>query len=361
MRTSIIFLFALTLALTGCGGGGGGNVRPSTEDFTPRTTRDAYSADPRQAQTAAARAATSLPRFGSVTQSQARDIAGVSTDAANVTLNSLTGQGVLTVTRSDGSRLVLDSARHTLVSDEGISPVTSRDYAAGVLLNANNTALTAAYVAAEWDPGYGNWLAGGYWFHIKGNLRAGHVTGAEMGAFVDGPEISTAANVPLLGNATYHGLAAGLGVQRMGTEGIPFGIPQGTYLTGEYAGELELIARFATGQITGVIDQMYVSGVAETPNGDTEPFEGDNPTVIYLQALDINGDGTFRGAGVTVTHPLYQIVESEGSWGGRFSAIDDREGNPRLVAGTHGVTLSTTGGTEAAFVGAFYGATDAFE
>ena len=103
---------------------------------------------------------------------------------------------------------------------------------------------------------------------------------------------------------------------------------------------------------------MYVTGVAVLPDGQTEAFEGANSTVIHLQPLAIASDGTFRGEGVTVTHPLYTIVDSEGAWGGRFSTIDDADGNPRLVAGTHGASWTSSGGTKAIFLGTLVGSNE---
>lgn len=361
MRNTLAILVAATFTLAGCGGGSsGGNTRPDTPPA--RTVSDAHSTDPARTTRTAARVADSLPRFGSVTQSSNRGVSGISTDAASTTFN---GRDLtVTISRQDGSRLRLDSARHAVpeFTATGLSPIAGHSYKEWAMLDYTNTSLALSAAGVSWsntDPT--DYLAGGYWMHATGDLSSERITGMEIGAFIDGPELNGTASVPVSGTATYHGTAAGLGVQRMGTEGITAGIPQGTYLLGEYRGDLELTARFDTGQVEGTIDQMYVSGIAEAPNGDTEAFEGANPTVIYLHPLDIDGDGTFRGAGVTVTHPLYNIVESEGTWGGRFSTIDDRQGNPRIVAGTHGAATVSSGGTEVSFVGAFYGATDAYE
>ena len=87
--------------------------------------------------------------------------------------------------------------------------------------------------------------------HVTGDAE--QVTGMEVGAFVDGPEISSAVDVPLLGIATYHGVASGFAVQRMGTEGIAAGVPQGTTLIGGYDGSLDLIADFGAARIWGTI------------------------------------------------------------------------------------------------------------
>ena len=106
-RFALPLCFGLAMTLAGCFGGGGssGNVLPEYGAV--------QSADGAGALRTAQRAATSLPRFGSVTQSHAHNVAGVTTDAADVTLDLETERGVLTVTREDGSSFTLDSARHT--------------------------------------------------------------------------------------------------------------------------------------------------------------------------------------------------------------------------------------------------------
>ena len=355
---SFVLYLAGSAVLAGCfgGGGGGGNVQPD-DALAPQ---DVQTANTSGSLGAAQRAATSLPRFGSVTQSHARNVAGVTTDAAEVTLDTENERGILTVTREDGSSFTLDSDIHTVGSTSVISPVTGRPAGGAILANVTDTEATIAAVAVEWDIGYGNWLAGGYWLHFMGDIAGGHATSAEMGAFVDGPELGNA-EMPSGGTGTYNGLSAGLYVSRYGTDpGLP--LPAGTVEIGDYVGDIELTANFDTSRISGTVDNISVTGAAETPSG--EQFSHvDVPTdyVLHLDALGINDDGAFRGEGVTLTHPHIDIIRSDGAWGGQFSNIDDSMGNPRLVAGTAGGTGETAGGSEAAFVGAFYGVTDQFE
>ena len=82
---------------------------------------------------------------------------------------------------------------------------------------------------------------------------------------------------------------------------------------------------------------------------------------LILDSLRVNSDGTFRGSGVRLTHPDLNITSTEDTWGGKFSTMEDSMGNPRIVAGTHGGIATTSGGSEAAFIGAFYGATNQFK
>ena len=51
--------------------------------------------------------------------------------------------------------------------------------------------------------------------HFEGDFTVPSVTGAEIGAFVDGPELSGSATLPSLGTASYSGPAAGLYAQRV--------------------------------------------------------------------------------------------------------------------------------------------------
>ena len=134
---------AIPFALAACGGGGTpkpeAQAQPQPEQPAPETPAPAP-ADPTPAPTeadrnsvrtadsgktleSARRAADSLPRFGSVTQSTNRDANGITTDRARAAFN---GAGVaVTVTRADGSTLTLDSSdnafqRHSAAGRVGV-------------------------------------------------------------------------------------------------------------------------------------------------------------------------------------------------------------------------------------------------
>ena len=79
---------------------------------------------------------------------------------------------------------------------------------------------------------------------------------------------------------------------------------------------------------------------------------------ISRQPLFVNG--TFRSdgdSGVTVNLVATQteLTESSGTWGGKFSNIQDANGAPRLVAGTVGTSFKSSLGGEGAFLGTFVG------
>ena len=360
MRNSILsLLVAGFVSLVGCGGGGG-NVRP---EAAPRTLTSVSAANPERTRSAAARAATSLPQFGSVTQSSNRGVSGITSDAASTAFDG--SNLALTVTRENGSVLRLNSTTDTLPGYPSIRPSaiaghTSRSW--GMTRETDTSLSFVAAVVSSRSSDPTEYLSWGLWLHMTGDPDTREVTGEEIGAFVDGPEISGNVNIPTLytGIATYDGVASGLLVRRMGTEGVDHGIPQGTMRIGGFDGSLELVADFGlfgAPQISGTIDEIRVSGISMTPDGTEEAFQGPSSTVIYLEPLAIDSAGTFRGEGVIVTHPLYTTVESEGNWGGRFSSIDDFYGNPRLVAGTFGYRNVSSGGTEAIGVGSLVGIT----
>ncbi len=359
MRNSILtLLIAGTVTLAGCGGGGGGNVRPSGDGFAPRTVSDAYSADPGRTRTAAARVASSLPRFGSVTQSTNRGVSGVTTDAASTTFD---GRNVsLAVARQDGSRLRLDSATHAVpdFTTDWTSPIGNHTGRTWGLLDYTNSTVTVGLTAVSWnnsDPT--DYLAGGYWMYVTGDFSAPRVTGIEVGAFVDGPELDGPARVPTLGTATYTGAASGLYAYEYGSGHSE--VPDGTVEVGSYDAVATLNADFGAGTIAGCIGcvgAVTVSGVASAPDGRAAGFEGvETYARVRMAPAAIGSDGTFRNRDVSVELLGRTVTSSSGSWGGKFSNIEDSAGDPRLVAGTNGAEWNESDGSQGVLTGAFFG------
>ena len=80
---------------------------------------------------------------------------------------------------------------------------------------------------------------------------------------------------------------------------------------------------------------------------------------IHLEA-PLSMDGSFRngsggGVNVTLVAGNAELTESSGTWGGKFSNIQDAGGDPRLVAGTVGASFKSSLGGEGAFFGTFVG------
>ncbi|MCY4003203.1 MAG: hypothetical protein OXF33_05820 [Rhodospirillales bacterium] len=350
------------LLISACGGGGGGGSPTSTMPTTPTpsspTTDTAFSSNPSTSADAAHQAATATPAFGSVTQSSNVNVSGITTDAAQVTVS---GERItLRVRRRDGSGFSLNTVDH-LVDSSGVvtSPVTGRSWQSGLLFDYDADSFTVMRGAIDYSSDdITDWMAGGYWLHARGNLDAGIVSAVEVGAFVDSPEISGPANVPVSGTATYNGIAAGLYASQYGSD-VP-GEQAGTIELGEYSGSFRAVADFSRGTVSGSVSNVVVDGVVTEPNGTVYAGYGPSPVRLELGPTSINSNGTFTGTDVRLIYPGFSFVHNEGSWGGRFSTIDDRAGDPRAVAGTHGGAATTSGGTEIVFTGAQFGATPSF-
>ena len=352
------------LLISACGGGGGGSPTAATPPDTsqppasPMPTVDtAFSANPASSAAATERAATATPAFGSVTQSSNVNVSGVSTDAAQVTVTS--NRITLRMRRRDGSGFTLNTVDHLVDGEQGVSPVTGRSWSGGILLDYDANSLTVMRGAIDYSStDITDWMAGGYWLHVRGNLNTGSVTGVEVGAFVDGPEISGPASIPVSGTASYNGIASGIYAGQYGTD-VAGGQP-GTIELGEYSGSFHAVADFSRGTISGSVRNIVVDDIATEPDGSVYSGYGAVPTRLELGATAIRSGGTFTGTNVRLVDPRYSIASNEGSWGGRFSTIDDITGDTRAVAGTHGCSATTTGGTAVRFIGAQFGATPSF-
>ena len=341
----------------GMSGGGAGGGDGMAGGGVPSEPASSASSD------AASGAATAEPGFGSVTQSSNTDANGVTTDRASASF-TVDAQGV--------PRLTID------VAQEGMSPIEiaaaggddgalssfptaieGRTSAFGDPLEVSNTEITYARVKVEWSSSdTADYLAYGTWLNATGNFADGVVDTASFGAFVDGPEIRSAATLPDMGTATYTGPAEGMYAAEYGTDGDD---PEGTVELGYFEGATRLTADFAANSISGSVSRVFLVGVTVTPDGNEDYFAGLSAYELRLGATPLVSDGTFTGANATLYHPEVTYVSNAGSWGGRFSIKDDSAGNPRLVAGTAGGSATTSGGTTASFVGAFVGTTADFE
>ena len=345
---------AAVFSLVACGGGGGGgtasNGGPSGPGAAP-SLAEAQAANPGATRSAGAQAAGNLPNFGSVTQSSnGGSVAGVTGDAASASFN---GRNVrLTVRRADGSRLVLDAATDRIGSENYAPIVPGYSYRGDALLTHTATSVSVAAVYTNWnnaDPT--DYLAGGYWMHFSGRSDPLTITGAEIGAFVDGPEISSAPTLPNLGTATYSGRAGGL-------YGYSYGSATGAEI-GEFAAATTLTANFNADTISGCIGcngGVFVTGVATGANGQTQTFTDVHvPARLRLGAAPIGSGGAFRNRDVVLERDDATVTQTSGSWGGRFSNVQSQAGDPRLVAGTAGAEWTEADGGQGVVVGAWFG------
>ena len=349
MILRILAALAASLVIASCGGGGGGGTSPSSPNLAA-----VQSANPAVTQNAGAEAAKSLPHFGSVTQSSnAGSVSGISGDAASA---SFDGSDVrVTIRRTDSSSLSFDSATDGFdrVSYEPILPGYS--YRGDALLTYTENSVSVAAVYTNWNNSDStDYLAGGYWMHFEGQTDPLTITGAEIGAFVDGPEISNAPTLPNLGTATYSGRAGGL-------YAYSYGSAAGAEI-GEFEAAASLTADFAANAISGCIGcngGVSVTGIAIAANGQTGTFEDVYvPARLRLGAASFGSDGTFRNHDVTFERDDETVTQTEGAWGGRFSNVPTQTGDPRLVAGTAGAEWTESGGGQGIVVGAWFGTHD---
>ncbi len=357
------------LLLTACGGGGGSSSSLSndstsssgsnlpTSHHVPVSTLSAQqnvqTTNPDQQGQAAIVAANTLPKFGSVTQSSNRGADGISTDAANAVFD---GQDVrVTIERLNGSTFVLDTTDDIFVKAPFVPHISAHDSGQEAYVGElTDTSFYLAYVGASWS-GTSDFLAGGYWMRANGLDTAS--PSFEMGAFVDGPEVSGASpTLPDTGTATYTGPTQGFYYHEY--RGNPL-VPDGTQEIGEVVGEIRLTVDFANSLINGCVGctrRSQVTGVATYPDGNTSEFEN---TPIGYQVIygptTIAPNGSFRDSSVVLVNPDHPVTDSSGSWGGQFSNILDADGDPRLVTGTGGGDYTHENGTHGVWIGAFIG------
>ena len=286
---------------------------------------------------AASQAGSSLPSFGSVTQSANRDgVSGVSTDRASTEFDGETF--VLKVDRQSGADLHLSTAEdHTIAFLYDRSPVAGHDSGAdGHIIDYAPGETTIAYAAVSWlSSNTMDYVSLGYWLHASGDIL-GTFDIDEAGAFADGPEISMSnrPTMPVQGTASYSGYAEGLyaGEDATGAD------------IGRFQGDMGLTADFAASTIGGCVGC----------NGGVSLDGVPSDYLVRLGATPFESNGVYRGTSVTVEHPDLEFVSNSGAWGGMFSNVPDANGDPRLVAGTLGGQAATADGSRAVFVGAYF-------
>ena len=362
MKAIALSPIALALLLVSACGGGGGMAAPAepshpldqVDPFTPGAIA-AYLTDPTKVVRAAIAAATAAPHPDSKTQSSNVNAAGGTTDRAEASFAS--EHLSVTVWRQDRPPLSLNSRDHLIeASVVPGGPGTHDSWAQGVLLHSDADSITVGHGAVAFDSEDStDWLAAGYWLRVDGPWESDVVHRAEVGAFVDGPEIAAPVELPLTGTATYRGYAYGFYAGEAGSDLRLF--PQGSIGVGNYSGDFAARADFSNGTISASVSDIAVQIVTTTPDGALEFLSRPSPLRVDFGPTPINGDGSFTGREVEAENPMFSVRAGDGSWSGRFSAVQDASGDPRLMTGTHGWTLVTAGGTELSFLGIHHGVT----
>ncbi len=303
-------------------------------------------------------AALSPPRSGGggVVQS-----AGVGLASASGVSTSFDGTDLtVTISREDGSALTLNSGSDASeTSGTTDSPIAGHSAQNWVLFEpaTDGMSIAIATVTANQDDA-ADYLTVGHWMHIAVDVAEFSFTGAETGAFVDGPELmAPPASLPAQGTASYYGPASGAYSVLHGTD---TGVVPGSTESGMFNSTIELAADFAANTISGCVgcrDGVALFGTLDDAGTgeSTEVMFEDSGYRLYLDSTALDPNGTFLGEDMRLEHPHISIASTEGAWGGRFSSIADSTGDPRLVAGTFGAEATSVGGSEGAFLGSFVG------
>ena len=302
---------ALPLVLSACGSSGSGQMSLQREVAGNHTAR------------AAARAAESPPRPGSVTQSSnAADRIEVSDfDPAN---NSFT---ITNTAPGAGWTIGTGNARPLNGGGAGDAIWLAQQVDGG-------RRVVFAYPRAA-EEGGTDWLAAGIWTFVPDSEEPGDY---EFGAFADGGAPLTGANLQALqaltGTAQYAGQAVGVY--------YAFSTSTDESEAGPFTADVALTANFSTAEALGSISGT-VSGV-ETQDGTAIG------ATLALGSADIGSSnaGFFTGA----TNMTFGGRAYTGRWGGQFFDNGAATDPPASVAGTFGATTSEAGGT-GSLVGAF--------
>ena len=328
---------------------------------------ETYEAGSDQGRAATLKAVETDPRFGSVTQSSNAEPntegdGSTTTDRASAAYED--GKLTVTVTQQDNSSFTFNTMDDAVDSESSTSAanglkITSTTYVKAI--GAGDEMETILAHTAHFSTGEEatDWMAGGYWLKLAGDIGAGTIDNVEVGAFVDGPELRETQTLSVDGSATYKGEANGLYTAVYGAGADE---PEGSYEFGRYQGDVDLLAHFGSwsshrhGHIGGTIRNIGIAGVL-VRDGSVQASNVERMTdyQVNLGIASIKENGRFSSADVALFHPGTK-PEYSGSWSGQVSnRIDDADGIPRLVAGTNGITATLPGGTTTSMVGSFYG------
>ena len=351
-----LFCLCISLFISACGGGGSSTKPPTIDDarIVPHTMLE----------TAASATASSNINFtpSGIIKSSGTNIVSTTFDRESVNLKIIVGESVLdTATQS-----VDDPLQKRPLPTPPIRRHHMRDW---TLFEVSDTGTQAATVFVSWhneDPT--DYLAGGYWMSMAGNLGADSITAVETGTFIDGPEFLSTPTIPVDGTAHYRGRAAGMYTYAYGPMWQQFDprLENGLKETGEYSGTATFMADFSTSTIQGCIgcvEYLETTGAIVYPDGRRDSlYTNLSLASIKFAPSPINQDGTFTGTqlSIVIGDPVLQInlpvTDIQGSWGGKFSSrsASDGSGDPRLVAGTSGIQFGHPDGSHGVFVGNFF-------
>lgn len=342
------------MLVSACMGGGGGghslniNDRSLNINDFERVSPDAF------------RSADAADSSADVADSSADVAEGVSANVQNVWLSTFNGGDIwVRINVKDGVDAPNGYPQGGIPSSN--SEVTGRKWVIGNQSDhrANGGSFIRTFADYDENDYTDNWIAGGFWMRYT---TVGGYSVSSVEAFVDGPEFRSAADLSgTSGTAKYTGVVA------KGFHTFDHTADRNTFSavrresgkdvhTGGYTGDFSATYDFATNTVTGSVNNIHIDLSRSGAQGDT--YQQWIPARLVLGAATINADGSFTGTAQLMYDG--EAIGGAGSWGSRFSSVDDGDGNPRAVIGTHSLSATSDGGARASFVGAHVGTTGEF-
>ncbi|MDE0056585.1 MAG: hypothetical protein OXI22_12240 [Defluviicoccus sp.] len=266
------------------------------------------------------------------------------------------------LTLEDGSEASVSTSEDVIEAFRAPTPMPGHRAHAFTFLKVEGDDTSVSHALLSWDPDNpSDYLAFGWWtqFLDQHPPRLSFAE-TEQYAIVDGPELDheVPRRWPVGGTAEYVGQAGGLYRYDFGSG---WGEDEGGFVIEEYEGVLTLTADFADRSLKGCIGCV---GDLDTRRAHFGVFLGEGlrdaqglarDYEIHLATAIMREDGTFERDRVTVRHPERTVTRTEGGWAGTFSARQDTDGNPRLVAGFSDAGFTESDGSEGVLYGTFLG------
>ena len=264
------------------------------------------------------------------------------------------------LTREDGSTEGFNSVRDEWFSWPYVPAIPGHAGRRWTLSKSKDDSTALAYALISWnnsDPT--DYLAAGWWLEFPGPYRRRLPLEEAVGsAFYDGPEFdpNRPPRIPDMGEATYTGGTGGLYRYEYGSDWT--GYPEPVSVE-EFTGTISLTADFSENTLYGCLgcvgdlelerSHLYLVVGRRQP----EPLLLPTDFELHFGMSDIDEDGTFESAEVTIQHPERTITRSGGTWSGTFSNIPDADGNPRLISGLARAGFAEADGSRGGFQGLF--------
>ena len=177
-------------------------------------------------------------------------------------------------------------------------------------------------------------------------------------SILDGPEIDpeNPPELPVTGTASYAGLAGGVYSYAPGAT-----LEERHFVFDGFEGLVTLNADFGAGTVGGCIgcvgDLAVRTAIAPASRGNVQHDISDYEIHLGPQPF---GNGHFDNGTATVHHPVRDVTDSAGGWGGSLSNLPDDAGDPRIVTGFAGASFEEADDSIGHFFGSFVGISEVF-